>query len=45
MQDCIVGISVADITVDLAIMMPIFLFTLKYEIWFIIFYYVMHYAN
>ena len=45
MQDCMVGISVADIIVDLGILMPIFLYTLKYMIRFIIFCYVMHYAN
>ena len=40
-----VGISLADIIVDLAILMPVFLYTLKYVIQFIICYYVMHCAN
>lgn len=45
MQDSVVCISVADITIDLTIVILLFPFTLKHKVWFIIFYCVISYAS
>lgn len=45
MQDYMLCFSVAAITVDVTHLIPIFLLTLNYKIWFITFYYVMSNAN
>ena len=41
MQDCMVCISVADVTIDLTVLILLFILTFKHKIWFMIFYCVM----